>query len=57
MENYLTIDPLKHDVRYSLAGCLACMDKPEEAAKELERILETDPEHTWAKELLEQLRS
>ncbi len=57
MENYLAIDPLKHDVRYSLAGCLACLDKPVEAAEQLERILESEPEHESARELLDQIRS
>lgn len=57
MENYLAIDPLKHDVRYSLAGCLSCVGKPDEARGHLERILETDPDNESAKELLEHIRS
>ncbi|MCK9240720.1 tetratricopeptide repeat protein [Desulfocurvus sp.] len=57
MENYLGIDPLKHDVRYSLAGCLACLDRADEAREQLERILEHDPENTAAHELLDQIRS
>lgn len=57
MENYLAIDPLKHDVRYSLAGCLACLDRPEEAVAQLERILESDPDNESARELLEQIQS
>ncbi len=57
MTNVLAIDPTKHDVRYSLAGCLSCMGKTEEAVAHLERIIESDPEHESAKELLAQIRS
>jgi len=57
METYLGIDPLKHDVRYSLAGCLVCLDRPEQAREQLERILEHDPDHESARELLDQIRS
>jgi tetratricopeptide (TPR) repeat protein len=57
LENYLEIDPAKHEVRYSLAGCLVCAGQTEAAAKQLEIILEKDPEHSAAKEMLEQIRS
>ena len=57
MENYLAIDPLKHDVRYSLAGCLVCVDREDEAKVHLERILENDPDNESARELLEQIGS
>jgi len=57
MENYLAIDPLKHDVRYSLAGCLTCVGKTDEAKAQLERILEAAPDNESAKELLEHLGS
>lgn len=57
LRNYLAIDPTKHDVRYSLAGSLVCMDEAEEAKGHLEHILETEPEHESARELLEQIES
>ncbi len=55
LENYLAIDPEKHEVRYSLAGCLICMDKKAEAIEQLEMILKMDPANVEAKELLEQI--
>lgn len=55
LENYLAIDPLKHDVRFSLAGCLAWMDRKEEAREQLERILEQDSDYEPAQDLLTQL--
>ncbi|MDY7000581.1 MAG: tetratricopeptide repeat protein [Thermodesulfobacteriota bacterium] len=57
LADYLAIDPLKTEVRYSLAGCLAATGENEEAASHLERILENDPEHGPALDLLEQIRS
>ena len=57
MENYLAIDPLKHEVRYSLAGCLVCVDRDDEAKAHLERILEHEPDNEAARELLEQIGS
>lgn len=56
LENYLSIDPGKHEVRYALAGCLVCMDRKDEAAAQLERILEVDPANEAAQELLLQIR-
>lgn len=53
--NYLTIDPAQHDVRYSLAGCLASLGRNEEAKKELDTILLASPDHAAAKELASQL--
>jgi tetratricopeptide (TPR) repeat protein len=55
LEKYLESDPDKHEVRYTLAGCLVCMDKPEEAKTHLDAILAKDPENEAAKELLEQM--
>ncbi|WP_461210793.1 tetratricopeptide repeat protein [Desulfocurvus sp. DL9XJH121] len=57
MENFLAIDPLKHEVRYSLAGCLARIGRNGEAREHLERILEADPDNESARELLEQIGS
>lgn len=57
LENYLSCDPIKHEVRYSLAGCLASVGRGAEAVLHLEHILETEPEHMAAAELLEQLRA
>lgn len=55
LENYLSIDPGKHEVRYALAGCLVCMDRKDDAITHLERILETDPSNESAQELLNQI--
>ena len=55
LENYLSIDPGKSEVRYSLAGCMVCLDRKEEAQTQLERIVEQDPDFVPARELLEQL--
>jgi len=44
-------------VRYSLAGCLACIEQKDEAREHLEKILEMDPDSADAKEMLEQLQS
>ncbi len=55
MENYLVVDPMKHEVRYSLAGCLASLGRLDEAKTQLERILDMDPENQSATELLQQL--
>lgn len=56
LENYLAIDPDKHEVRYSLAGSLVCLDRKEEAREQLEGILEADSEYEQARELLAQLQ-
>ncbi len=55
LENYLAIDPLKHEIRYSLAGCLVTAGHEAEAQAHLERILEQDPAHSNAVELKEHL--
>jgi len=55
LENYLSTDPGKNEVRYSLAGCMVCLDRKEEAQAQLERIVEQDPGFAPARELLEQL--
>ncbi len=55
LEGYLSIDPGKSEVRYSLAGCMVCLDRKDDAQAQLERILESDPDFAAARELLEQL--
>jgi tetratricopeptide (TPR) repeat protein len=55
LSRYLEIDPGKSEVRYSLAGCLVCLDRKDEARAELERILEGNSDFEPAKELLAQL--
>ena len=52
----LELNPLKHDIRYSLAGCLSSMGRNEDALSELERILEQEPDHAPANELYKMLR-
>ncbi len=55
LKDYLEVDSGKLEVRYALAGCLACSEQKDAARVELETILEADPEHEAAKEMLEQL--
>ncbi|MEW5774885.1 MAG: tetratricopeptide repeat protein [Thermodesulfobacteriota bacterium] len=57
MENYLAIDPMKHEVRYSLAGCLAGLGRKDEARLQLGLILEGDAQNAQAIELLGHLGS
>ena len=57
LKGYLEIDPAKHEVRYSLAGCLACVEQKDAAREQLEKILEMDPENEAAKEMLEHLQT
>ena len=56
LKDYLAVDPLKHDVRFTLAGCLVSQGKHAEAGEHIERILEQDPRHAAALELSEELR-
>jgi len=57
LEDYLAIDPLKHEIRYSLAGCLITAGRAEEAMAQLERILEQEPAYARAIELKEHLEA
>lgn len=57
LENYLSIHPGKSEVRYSLAGCMVCLDRKDEAEAQLTRIMEQDPGFAPARELFEQLHS
>lgn len=54
LENYLSITPGKSEVRYSLAGCLVCLDRKAEAQVQLEQIIAADPDFAPAQELLAQ---
>ncbi len=56
LRDYLEIDPGKHEVRYSLAGCYVCLEQKAEAREHLEKILEMDPDFEAAKEMLETLQ-
>jgi tetratricopeptide (TPR) repeat protein len=56
LEKYLAIDPGKHEVRYSLAGSLICLDRKDAAVGHLEIILQADPDNAQAKELLQQIQ-
>ncbi len=57
LKNYLEIDPSKHEVRYSLAGCYICTEQKDAAREHLEKILEMDPDFEAAKEMLETLQA
>jgi tetratricopeptide (TPR) repeat protein len=55
LETYLSLDTGKHEVRYSLAGCLLAMGNADAARMQLETILEAEPGHKDAREMLEQI--
>ncbi len=55
LESRLSLDPLKSDVRYALAGCLASMGNNREAGEHLETLMEFEPGHEAARELYEQV--
>jgi len=57
LRDYLEIHPAKHEVRFSLAGCLICLDQKDAAREHLEKILEMNPDFEAAKELIEAIRS
>lgn len=57
LRDYLSIDPLKSDVRFALAGCMQSMGEVDEAIRQLELVLENDPGHEASKELLDTIRS
>jgi len=57
LESYLAIEPLKHDIRYSLAGCLVAAGREGDAKAHLDRILEQDPAHVCATELKDHLEA
>jgi tetratricopeptide (TPR) repeat protein len=55
LESYLSINPGKSEVRYSLAGCMVCLDRKDEAKALLDQIVANDPDFAPARELLELL--
>ncbi len=57
LKDYLEIDPAKHEVRYSLAGCLVCLEEKDAAKDHLEKILEMDPDFEAATEMLAEIQS
>lgn len=56
LRDYLAVDPLKHEVRYTLAGCLMSLGQAMEAGDQLDLIIEQDPRNSAARELVEELR-
>ena len=56
LHDYLALDPLKHEVRYTMAGCLVSLGRLGEAGTELETILVQDPRYAAAQELAEELK-
>jgi len=57
LENYLAVDPAKHEVRYSLAGCYVVLDRKDDAREQLEKILEMKPDYQSAIEMLDTIQS
>ncbi len=53
LRDYLEINPAKHEVRFSLAGCLVCLDQKDAAREHLEQILEMDPNFSAAQEMID----
>lgn len=56
LHDYLALDPLKHEVRYTMAGCLVSLGRHAEAGAELDAILAQDPRYAAAQELAEELK-
>jgi len=50
------LDPLKHEVRFTLAGCLVNLGRHAEAGQELDTILAQDPRYAAAQQLAEELK-
>ncbi len=57
LRDYLEIDPGKHEVRYALAGCYACLEQNDQAREHLDQIIEENPDFEAATEMLESLQS
>jgi cytochrome c-type biogenesis protein CcmH/NrfG len=57
LRDYLEIDPAKHEVRYSLAGCLICLGDKDAAREHLEKIIEMNPDFEVATEMLAEIQS
>jgi len=56
LQDYLALDPIKHEVRFTLAGCLVNLGRHAEASQELDHILLQDPANAAARELAEELK-
>uniref|UniRef100_I2PXL7 Tetratricopeptide repeat protein n=1 Tax=Desulfovibrio sp. U5L TaxID=596152 RepID=I2PXL7_9BACT len=56
LKDYLSVDPAKHEVRFTLAGCLVSLGRHAEAGCELDAILVQDPRNDAARELAEELK-
>ena len=56
LQDYLAVDPLKQEVRFTLAGCLVSLGRHAEAGAELEVVLEQNPGYTAARDLAEELK-
>ena len=56
LQDYLTLDPSKHEVRFTLAGCLVNLGRLTEAGVELDHILLQDPANAAARELADELK-
>ena len=56
LHDYLALDPIKHEVRFTLAGCLVNLGRHAEAGNELDQILLQDPANAAARELAEELK-
>ncbi|MBC17252.1 MAG: hypothetical protein CL942_09415 [Desulfovibrio sp.] len=57
LRDYLEVDPAKHEVRYSLAGCYLCLEDKEAAKDHLNKILEMAPDFEAATEMLDTIQS
>lgn len=56
LQSVLEALPGKHDVRFTMAGCLVALGRNREAARHLKLILEQDPGNAQARELYNQLQ-
>ena len=56
LQDYLALDPLKHEVRFTLAGCLVSLGRLSEAGAEIDQILLQDPANDAARELADELK-
>lgn len=56
LKDYLNVDPVKSEVRFTLAGCLMTLGRFDDAREQLDMILAQEPGNQHAMELAEQLR-
>lgn len=55
LEAYLSLNPEKHDIRYSLIGCLVGLNRKDDAREQIDILLEKDPGNADALDVLEQI--